>query len=90
MLAGVDALLSRREQITDAHFDEHCAQSGRMQKLLGRKERQIAKGRLGAGPLAQRRIGLDDADHFVFGGLTVNLELRGVGVADADLADLDG
>src|SRR5438874_2079118 len=60
-----------------------------LEQLLAAHPAQVLVRGLPLRPLAQGRVGLDDADDLVVGRAAVDGEFGGVGVADADLPNLD-
>jgi len=86
-----DAPRGRGHEVADLGFHGHCPQALAVQQLLLGHPLQAAIDRVLLVLLAQRGIGLDNADHFVvLGQFSQRGHLaRRVLVLGADLADLD-
>jgi hypothetical protein len=89
MLAGGHARLRSIERPPRLCLHKHRLEAGLIKELFLSHPRQPLEGRLRFGPGPEFWIGLHDPNHLVVRRLAVDRHLRGVGVADADLADLD-
>src|SRR5215510_9223014 len=90
VLSCGDAGLGSLQQIADSCFDQHKLEARNLEQLVLRHERKAAIRLLRLGFLTKIRIGFGNCDYFVVGRSAKDRELARMGMAGANLGDLDG